>query len=226
MSESEMDNTVTIDGYDLEIWPEDVQIKTWLEPTIKVVRFPDTDTYHSQLKDTVFGLERDPALGVYKDNGIFGSSKVFYLDRWGCPAADLIHARAREFYRKVLSTENAVVDISWATVYREGESCSPHSHNRSTASIVYFLDLGTEEDRENKSGGFRFADPRMDVCCREEPDCMTTPSGPKSEAGMMVIFPSHLVHFVHTYRGKVPRITLAWNINEIKIPGKMAEDPE
>ncbi len=214
-----MTDFVSVDGHDLEIWPEDVLIKTWLEPTVKVVRFPDIDAYHPQLKDTIFGLERDPELGVYQAGGIFGSSKVFHLDRWGSAAADLIHARARELYRRVLSTENAVVDVSWATVYRDGDNCSPHSHHRSTASIVYFLDLGTEADRANESGGFRFADPRMKVCCLEEPDRMTTPQGPKSEPGMMVIFPSSLVHFVHAYRGKVPRITLAWNINETMIAG-------
>ena len=41
MSESEMNDTVTVDGHDLEVWPEDVQIKSWLEPAVKVVRFPD-----------------------------------------------------------------------------------------------------------------------------------------------------------------------------------------
>lgn len=220
-----MTNLITVGEHDLEVWPEDVQIKTWLEPSVKVVRFPDFPAYHQELKDTIFGLERDPVLGVYQEGGIFGSSKVFHLERWNCPAADLIHARARELYRRVLSTENAVVDVSWATVYRAGDDCSPHSHYRSTAAIVYFLDLGTEADRANKSGGFRFGDPRMKICCLEEPDCMTTPQGPKSEPGMMVIFPGYLVHFVHAYRGKTPRITLAWNINETKIAGTVSGQP-
>lgn len=221
-----MNDFVTVAERDLKIWPADVQIKSWLEPTVKVVRFPDFEAYHPQLRDTIFGLERDPVLGQYDPGGIFGSSKIFHLDRWGCASADLIHSRARELYRKVLSTENAVVDVSWATVYRDGEGCSPHSHYRATASILYFLDLGTEEDRANKSGGFRFGDPRMKVCCLEEPDCMTTPQAPKSEPGTMIMFPGHVVHFVHVYYGKTPRITLAWNINETKIPGTVGGQPE
>jgi hypothetical protein len=35
----------------------------------------------------------------------------------------------------------------------------------------------------------------------------------------MLVFPSQLVHLVNPYTGDSPRITLAWNINLVALPG-------
>ncbi len=42
---------------------------------------------------------------------------------------------------------------------------------------------------------------------------------PRLVAGDMLIFPSAMVHCVNPYRGKRPRITLAWNIGPQPISG-------
>lgn len=199
-------------------WPEGTIVQKWIEPTVSIANFPDIETYHPQLIEAVTAREGDKELAK-SYSGKIGSAKIFHLDRWGSDAATLIDARARALFRRVLNSEEAVVDLSWASIYRSGDYCLPHSHFRAMASIVYFLDLGDDGTGTNPEGSFNFADPRMKVCCRHEPHCMTSPCGPLVEPGTMVLFPGHLVHFVDVYRGTRPRITLSWNINRQAIPG-------
>ena len=41
-----------------------------------------------------------------------------------------------------LSRRPVFADDTWASVYRAGDYCMPHSHLRANASIVYMLDVG------------------------------------------------------------------------------------
>lgn len=200
------------------VWPEGLKIERWLEPSVGIVTFPDIDDFHPQLIEAVTARENDPELAKSYPGNI-GSGKIFHLDRWDVDAASLIDARALALFRAFLGGQEAVVDLSWASVYRAGDYCMLHSHFRAMASIVYFLETGEDGTDGETGGSFNFADPRMKVCCRHEPNCMTSPCGPRVEPGMMIIFPGHLVHFVDVYRGTRPRITLSWNINRTAMPG-------
>jgi hypothetical protein len=64
-----------------------------------------------------------------------------------------------------------------------------------------------------------FVDPRVDACCGIRPGSVTTPQLPLMAPGTMILFPSPFVHCVNPYRGRRPRITLAWNIDRDVIPG-------
>ena len=129
-----------------------------------------------------------------------------------------------------LGAQNAAVDLSWANIYRAGDYCLPHSHVRATAGIVYFLELGLDPGADSATGGagqgrFLFADPRLKVCCREEEQAMTTPSGPTVHNGMMIMFPGKIVHMVDVFNRPGPRITLSWNVNEFPVPGSPFPEP-
>mgnify|MGYP002622733928 FL=1 len=213
--------TIALQTGPVEVWPKNTAIQEWNDPNVMVVTFADAERYHGALRDRILALERDPELGK-AFSGYAGSAKVYHVDKWGRPEADLIHRRAIELFKRVLRSERAAVDLSWANIYRSGDYCMPHSHVRATASLVYFLDLGfggAEAPRGAGHGQFCFADPRMEVCCREEPHAMTTPSGPVAKEGMLIMFPGKLVHMVDTFRHPGPRITLSWNINESAIAG-------
>jgi len=200
-------------------WPEGLKLQRWIERSVSVVTFPDIDDFHPQLIDAVMAREDDRTFAKSYP-GHIGSSKIFHLDRWGDAAASLIDARARGLFCRATGSEEAVVDLSWASVYRRGDYSLPHSHVRAAASVVYFLDSGVGDDGEDPGGRFSFADPRMEVCCRQQAHCMTTPCGPLAEAGTMIVFPGQLVHFVDLYRGSRPRITLSWNVNRRALPGE------
>ncbi len=216
--------TLALEAGEIEIWPQSVAIQDWIEPTVKIAVFEDTARFHPRLIERVLALETDPVLGKTFP-GYVGSAKVYHVDRWNCPEAELIHRRALEMFHRVLGTDKVSVDLSWSNIYRNGDYCLPHSHVRSTASIVYFLELGLDAESDGDTHGgagrgrFMFTDPRMKVCCREEAQAMTTPGGPIACNGMMLMFPSALVHMVDVYRLPGPRITLSWNLNEDPVPG-------
>lgn len=212
------DETAKLRPLSTESWPSDQKVERWQDSPVFVARFRDTGTYHGGLVERILELEQDPELTKTWDRGA-GSAKVYNVDQWACAEADLVHARALAFFKKVFRTDEVFVDLSWATIYRNGDGCVPHSHLRTLASLVYFLDLG-ESDPENRlSGQFLFVDPRMKLCCQHEPGRMTTPGAPTLSEGTMIMFPGDAVHYVAPYTGTRPRITLSWNLNRSEIGG-------
>ena len=65
-------------------------------------------------------------------------------------------------------------------------------------------------------------DPRLSQCCPVAENYVQSFFRPIGDIpSAMVIFPSILTHMVAPYQGTRPRLTLAWNINEKKVPGKL-----
>jgi hypothetical protein len=133
------DETILLGMKAIEIWPKDCQSEICGDPTIHRITFTDTREYHPRLVAKILELEENRRLRKRYFRGACGT-KIHHLDKWASTEAELITARARALFRKVLECEHAVVDLSWANVYRNGDYCLPHSHLRSTASVVYCLD--------------------------------------------------------------------------------------
>ena len=102
---------------------------------------------------------------------------------------------------------------AWATLCREGAYHAPHSHPDSAWSGVYYVDPGTDTRGQPLSGVLEFLDPRAGV------EAVTAPGDPYGEpfrvrpaAGLIVIFPSWLYHWVHPYTGQTPRIAVSFNV--------------
>lgn len=209
---------VALDGRQVQVWPDDQALSTRGDPAIVVARFADAESYHPRLIDRVLSAARDEAR-LRRYFPASGGTKIYHLEQWGVPEVDLVCARARALFRRVLKSDRAVTDLSWANVYRRGDYAMAHSHERVIASIVYFVDLGDESPHDALSGRFAFVDPRLKHCAKEQSPRVIAPLLPKLVAGDMLIFPSSLVHSVNPYAGKRPRITLAWNIGADAAPG-------
>ncbi len=209
------------------IWPDDMVMGPLTEPTIWLTDFPDIDRYHPRLIEKILAMEGDPKFGDFFFRGGCGT-KVRHLDRWGSLEADLLQRRAVAMFRIVTGNETATIDDGWASVYRRGDFCMPHSHLRTSASLVYLLDPGDElpdpiatgAQFDPFSGKFCFCDPRMRSCCQAEEGRMTNLLVPDLRAGSMLLFPSQWVHMVAAYLGERPRISLSWNISPQRVPGK------
>ena len=173
----------------LRVWPERQGLLALDEPSIRVTNFADTSHYHPALKRRALELREDPQFRDYIFHGGCGT-KVRGIDRWGRLEADLIHARAIALFRQVHGDIPVAVDDSWASVYDKGDYCMPHSHCRSVASVLYLLDAGDQDPADRTSGKFCFADPRIAVCCQNEPGRMTELLTPNLQEGSMMIFPS------------------------------------
>jgi uncharacterized protein (TIGR02466 family) len=106
-----------------------------------------------------------------------------------------------------------VLSISgWAAICRAGAYHAPHSHPDSAWSGVYYVDPGNGQVDRPLSGVLEFLDPRAGV------EAVTAPGDPygepfriRPEAGLLVVFPSWLFHWVHPYAGETPRIAISFN---------------
>lgn len=210
--------TIQLGMKPIEIWPKNLESEVCGDSTIHKLVFTDTREYHPRLIAKILELEENHRLRKRQYDGGCGT-KIHHLEKWASTEVELITARARALFRKVLDCEHAVIDLSWANVYRNGDYCPPQSQLRSTASVLYCLDAGDEDAEDSRNGRFCFVDPRLRNCCPHQEGCMTTPFCPEMSAGTMLIFPSQLVHTVNPYAGMRPRITLSWNINKHALPG-------
>lgn len=210
--------TVQVDGTALTVWPEHQKISKLRDSLVLMTRFTDVARYHPALIRKILQLESSSRFrGDYALGGC--GIKVYHLDRWQCPEAELIHQRALAFFSEVFKCDTPVADVSMANIFHKGDYCMPHSHTRTRASLVYSVSCGDPDPHHERSGKLCFVDPRMKACCQDQPERMTTPLVPDMEPGTLLMFPSEVMHCVTPYTGKSPRITLAWNIDSHALSG-------
>ena len=213
---------VRVGDNDLAVWPASQVVAPLSASMMAVTTFTDTGSYHGALIAAALAAEQDPRFRAPQFKGGCGV-KVRRIPDWGSPAGELVHARALTLAHQTLSRRPVYVDDSWASVYRAGDYCMPHSHLRSNASLVYMLDPGDGDPEDELAAKLCFADPRIDACCPHEPGRVTQHLMPAMTPGTMVIFASDYLHSVNPYRGRRPRITLSWNITLERLPGRPGE---
>jgi hypothetical protein len=208
------ETAASIAGLAIPVWPEGLPVRSTPIELTAQVDFADHDRYATALLGAIMEREHDPRFADW----------IFWIFRGGCgmkgrdiqtcivPEATLIHQRALALCHKVLSGRTVYVDSSWASVYREGDYCMPHSHLRAVASVLYMLDQGDPCPEDSMAGRFTFCDPRIPQCCPQEAGRMTHAFMPQLNAGSMLFFAADYVHSVNPYRGKRPRVTLSWNM--------------
>ena len=102
---------------------------------------------------------------------------------------------------------------AWATICRAGAYHAPHSHPDHAWSGVYYVDAGTVSPDRPLSGVLEFLDPRAGVEAVSAPgDPYGEPFRIRPQAGLLVVFPSWLYHWVHPYEGQIPRIAVSFNV--------------
>lgn len=195
----------------METWPAGQQWRRQRDAELTLTRFADSEDYRPALAAAILQRAKGSRFARHYIRA-FGGTKVDHIAEWEVPEADLVEARACEFYRRVHGVGDLLVLESWANVYQRADYSMPHSHPRAAVSVVYFLDLGDGDPQDPLSGQFAVLDPRVRACCQDQPDCLTNPFMPRLEAGMMILFPGWLVHGVNPYTGERPRITLTWNL--------------
>jgi uncharacterized protein (TIGR02466 family) len=109
---------------------------------------------------------------------------------------------------------------AWANVNVSGDANHAHHHPGSFWSGVYWVDAGEAGETQPDGGEFEMLDPRGVLPCFAAPLLRTAVAGCLSagmseflvpRSGTMLLFPSWLVHAVRPYRGKAPRISVAFN---------------
>ena len=197
-------------------WPENQDskvVKLCDQPTVLHTQFDDIKDYHARLIERILELEQDED---FCHQMHIGGSKIRSVHEWGIPEADFINERALNFFARALGTNEVLVDLSWASITRKQEYLSIHSHDNCIASVVYMLTRGIPDPGVRLDGQLALADPRIPLCCENEPGRVTKELLPDMNAGAMVLFPSEIMHHVHPYTGDEPRISIAWNLQLVK----------
>lgn len=113
----------------------------------------------------------------------------------------------------------------WGVVNEKNDSHLAHCHPNSDWSSVYYVDKGDEGD---VGGELVLIDPRGSLVesSRTKPDCSkfyTKMFGScsvsiKPQTGLLLFFPSWLLHTVLTYKGEKSRISIStnYNLSEVK----------
>ena len=206
-------NTIKIGDKDIPVWPEgqDEKVVTVTpEPTVLYTRFDDYQEIHPRLIKRILELEKDED---FTHRMIIGGSKVRHVHEWGIPEADIINARALNFFARAVGRDDVVIQLSWASISRKHEYLSVHSHDHCLASMVYMLTPGNPNPELFVDGRLALADPRLPECCDQQEERVTKEVYPDMVEGAMVMFPSQIMHHVHPYTGDEPRISIAWNFN-------------
>ena len=165
------------------------------------------------------GLEKSSIKGGYHSNRRFFENDNQAVQQ----LKQLIHQESSEYLKEFWKTESnlpleEVGSISmrmngWSVVLREGDVSTPHLHPRANISGVYYVMVADRDpDDAPGAGHLVLADPRIRASVAPIRNQATTVMVPP-RAGMIVMFPSYLEHYVLPFKGEGKRISIAFNIS-------------
>lgn len=102
--------------------------------------------------------------------------------------------------------------VAWANINRDGDYNIMHSHAGQHWSGTYYVSIGEPDPDIQLNGYFEFYDPRHSAVMAPVPGFnFGHPLPLEPVEGLMVVFPSWLLHSVHPFRGAGERISIAFN---------------
>lgn len=185
-----------------------------------VKRFGDGDALNSRLISVIETRERQsPSVGMSNVKGWHSDGDLL---EW--PEPEIAELRRRvhgglSFMLEKTRNPSRSFDMktsvrAWANVARAGAYNAIHNHTPALFSGVYYVTLGDMPEPGSRSGLIEFVDPRPGPHGGPLPThAFNQPLVVDPEPGMMLIFPSWLLHMVHPYDGVAPRMSIAFNLH-------------
>ena len=103
---------------------------------------------------------------------------------------------------------------AWANVNRHGNYNNIHIHAGSHWAIVYYVTTGEEEAGPPLNGMLELRDPRPAAAHVRLPGFLFGRAiTVQPKAGLLVVFPAWLEHWVHPFYGRGERISIAVNVD-------------
>jgi uncharacterized protein (TIGR02466 family) len=132
---------------------------------------------------------------------------------------DQIVARVRETAEAVATEHGRTLSPMrcrthcWAMVMRHGHYTIPHDHAETHWATVYYADAGdADESAYPDSGLIAFLDPRHGGRPIPGLDLVGGTFLAKPATGRLFVFPGWLLHYVHAYWGRRPRVSISCNV--------------
>jgi uncharacterized protein (TIGR02466 family) len=175
----------------------------------------DCEGMNADLRALILEKEKSTASTTKSNMGGWQSPPDFFewqepavaaLERYVRCALDVatVRATAPEFLR-------AKYDLhGWGAVNRRGHYNTAHVHPMATWSGVYYVDPG-EAAPDTTDGNLEFAHPVAAATMTFFPSMLPSARLVRPQAGLMILFPSYLLHSVRMYQGERPRICVPFN---------------
>jgi uncharacterized protein (TIGR02466 family) len=118
----------------------------------------------------------------------------------------------------------------WINVNPSGALNSPHTHPGFALSGTYYVSIPSDSvgiSPDARSGAFEFLDPRVNAAAIaiEGAACFDLGVTLKPKAGLLMIFPSYLPHWVYPNEEESERVSIAFNIRYHKrVPAPVSAD--
>jgi uncharacterized protein (TIGR02466 family) len=177
--------------------------------------FREAAALNTRLRERILERERTTPSASKSNQGGWQSVPDFF--DWPDPAVSTLEGMIGH----ALNAANAHVPLppdlaiefelfGWAAVNRHGHYNTAHLHPQSTWSGVYYVDAG-DEPAEGPAALLEFNHPISGALMDFFPGILPSARTVRPETGMMIVFPSYLLHSVRMYHGTRPRICVAFN---------------
>lgn len=170
------------------------------------------DTY--RLRQETDGIQRSNRKGWHSNDDLFTrpESSFSELRDW---IIDCSKQACNALSRDFLKTSQKLRIQAWANINGTGSMNCPHSHPGAQWSGVYYVK--TPEAKSSPSSGMlEFLDPRGGSITSQAirgAECFSPKYSILPRSGLLVLFPSYLVHWVYPNDSTEERMSIAFNIN-------------
>lgn len=189
---------------------------TFTTPILKK-QHPDADALNKRLEDILLEQESNNSGTFYSNIGGWHSSS----DLWEWPREEIkiLKQFIQENFQRMLafSTKQPVAKCdyhteAWAVINRAGHVNLMHIHPGCHWSGVYYVTTDFQPGTE-REGTIVFFDPRAGAAMMSTPQStLSQEMFIKPQSGLLIIYPSWLVHSVLPFLGEGLRIAISFNI--------------
>jgi uncharacterized protein (TIGR02466 family) len=203
----------------------DVEVTGLFATPVAAVLLPDAEARNADLTEVILRRRAEnPTVGASNIGGWHSSRDI--ADWGGSRVAEVLAAAASVATQLTADRNGNPVKPdwkmeAWANVNGPGDSNACHYHPGSFWSGTYYVADGGCADDLSLGGEFEMFDPRGPAPMMHAPalkfagdDGQSAGSAQtiRPKPGLMVLFPSFLLHAVRPYRGQGLRISIAFNL--------------
>ena len=180
-------------------------------------RVPDADRLNAALVNDALamravseGLTRSNQKGWHSETDLFRRPETSFKSLTRSIGEGLFSVTQKVAPKFEMEGRQMVSD-GWVNINDTGAYNTPHRHPGFTWSGCYYVQV--PENPSGRSGVIEFIDPRGQDSMQTLGDCeaFTSKLQHRAQAGMLVIFPSYLMHWVYPNEEVEQRISIAFN---------------
>lgn len=197
------------------------RLESWWPTPVLIHRWPGYAEVNTALEPLVMEKMKENAGKVRSNIGGWHSDED--LMNWPSPAINTFKSwigRAIRELHKVTAQGRVPPKrlhiAAWANVNKPGDSNNAHEHGNHSWSGAYYIKTGAAEGQPAKTGHLELFDPRAGAGrLSVGMSAMGSARLIAPEPGLMIVFPSWLLHAVRPHAEPNLRISIAFNVAEL-----------